>query len=102
GVDRHASDDFPQDDSGYGFDNIGDVLSISPVLMEKYLAAAEKISRTAIFGIEPTKPTLVRLRSGERNQQPQLTPLTEYDVTGLSMPNAFHTTYRFPVDGNYV
>ena len=102
GVDRHASDDFPQDDSGYGFDNIGDVLSISPVLMEKYLAAAEKISRTAIFGIEPMKSTLVRLRSGERNQKPQLTPLTDYDVSGLSLPNAFHTTYRFPVDGNYV
>jgi hypothetical protein len=102
GVDRHASDDFPQDDSGYGFDNIGDVLSISPVLMEKYLAAAEQISRTAIFGVEPMKPTLVRLRSGERNQKPQLTPLTDYDVSGLSLPNAFHTTYRFPVDGNFV
>jgi len=51
GVDLHPADDFPQDDSGYGFDNIGDVLSLSPVLMEKYLAAAEKISRTAIFGV---------------------------------------------------
>jgi len=102
GVDVHASDDFPQDDSGYGFDNIGAVLSLSPVLMEKYLAAAERISRTAIFGIEPMKPTLVRLRSGERNQKPQVTPLTDYDVSGLSMPNSFHTTYRVPVDGDYV
>ncbi len=102
GVDRHSSDDFPQDDSGYGFDNIGDVLSISPVLMEKYLAAAEKISRTAIFGNESIKPTLERLRSGERNQKPQLTPLTDYDVTGVSMPNSFHSTYRFPVDAEYV
>ena len=102
GVDGHASDDFPQDDSGYGFDNIGDVLSLSPVLMEKYLAAAEKISRTAIFGNEPMKPTLVGLRSGQRNQKPQMTPLTDYDLTGLSMPNSFHTTYRFPVDGEYV
>src|SRR5215831_14511523 len=50
GVDLHLSDDFPQDDSGYGFDNIGDVLSLSPVLLEKYMAAAEKISRTAVFG----------------------------------------------------
>ena len=33
--------DFPSDDVGYGFDNIGDVLSLSPVLLEKYLAAAE-------------------------------------------------------------
>jgi hypothetical protein len=102
GVDRHASDDFPQDDSGYGFDNIADVLSISPVLMEKYLTAAEKISRTALFGNETMKPTLVSLRTGQRNQKPQMTPLTDYDLTGLSMPNAFHTTYRFPVAGEYI
>ena len=102
GVDLHSSDDFPQDDSGYGFDNIGDVLSLSPVLMEKYLAAAEKVSRTAIFGVEPLKPTLVRLRSPERGQTEQFTPLTDYDLTGLSLPNAIHTTYRFPVDGEYV
>jgi hypothetical protein len=102
GVDLHLSENFPQDDSGYGFDNIGDVLSLSTVLMEKYLAAAEKISRTAIFGIEPMKPTLIRLRSGERNQVPQLTPLTDYDLGGLSLPNAIHTTYRFPVEAEYV
>jgi mono/diheme cytochrome c family protein len=47
GVDLQPADDFPQDDSGYGFDNIGDVLSLSPVLMEKYLAAAERVARTA-------------------------------------------------------
>lgn len=102
GVDRHSSDDFPQDDSGYGFDNIGDVLSISPVLMEKYFSAAEKISRTAIFGNSTMKPTLISLRSGQRNQRPQMEPLRDYDLTGLSMPNAFHTTHRFPVDGEYV
>ena len=36
------ADDFPSDDVGYGFDNIGDVLSLSPLHLEKYLAAAEK------------------------------------------------------------
>src|SRR5207248_6638824 len=36
------ADDFPSDDVGYGFDNIGDVLTLSPLLLEKYLAAAEK------------------------------------------------------------
>jgi hypothetical protein len=35
----------PGDDSGYGFDNIADVLSVSPVLLEKYMSAARKISR---------------------------------------------------------
>ena len=36
------------DDAGYGFDNIGDVLTMAPVLMEGYLNAARKISRAAI------------------------------------------------------
>jgi len=54
-VDFKPAADFPNDDSGYGFDNIGDVLSISPVLMEKYLAAAEKIAKRAIpTGALPT------------------------------------------------
>jgi mono/diheme cytochrome c family protein len=43
GIDFHAADDFPSDDVGYGFDNIGDVLSMAPILMEKYLDAAERI-----------------------------------------------------------
>jgi hypothetical protein len=34
---------FPSDDVGYGFDNIGDVLSMPPILMEKYLTSADKI-----------------------------------------------------------
>ncbi len=42
GVDFRPADDFPADDVGYGFDNIGDVLSLPPLLMERYLAAAER------------------------------------------------------------
>src|SRR5262245_37547127 len=38
----------PADDSGYGFDNIGDVLTVSPMLLEKYLSAAAGISRLAV------------------------------------------------------
>lgn len=47
GVDIHPADAFPNDDTGYGFDNIGDVLSISPLLMEKYISAAEKVVHAA-------------------------------------------------------
>ncbi|MFO0926196.1 MAG: DUF1592 domain-containing protein [Gemmataceae bacterium] len=43
GVDFQPAKDFPADDVGYGFDNVGDVLSIPPLLMEKYLATAEAI-----------------------------------------------------------
>ncbi len=48
GVALRPADDFPVDDSGYGFDNIGDVLSLSPMLMDKYLSAARKIARAAV------------------------------------------------------
>src|ERR1017187_3245157 len=47
-VEFRAQKDFPTDDSGEGFDNIGDILTISPVLMEKYMAAAERIASRAI------------------------------------------------------
>ena len=52
--------DFPIDDSGYGFDNIADVLSLSPALMEKYLAAAEKIAGAAIIPPTPPPPSVQR------------------------------------------
>ena len=48
GVDFQPADDFPADDSGYGFDNIADVLSLPPLLLEKYLTAADKILDQAI------------------------------------------------------
>jgi hypothetical protein len=48
GVEFNAAADFPSDDVGYGFDNIGDVLTLPPLLMEKYLDAAEQIAAKAI------------------------------------------------------
>src|ERR671933_616796 len=42
GMDFQPAEDFPSDDVGYGFDNIGDVLAVSPLLFEKYLTAAER------------------------------------------------------------
>lgn len=48
GVDFDPTEDFPSDDIGHGFDNIGDVLTMSPVLMERYLAAGERIMQRAM------------------------------------------------------
>src|SRR5258708_4028486 len=56
GVDFHPADDFPADDVGYGFDNIGDVLSLPPILIEKYLGAAERILAPAILTDPRTTP----------------------------------------------
>ena len=49
----------PADDAGFGFDNIADTLSVSPLLLERYLAAATKISRLAVsvpFSKRPQAP----------------------------------------------
>ncbi len=48
GVSIRPADEFPTDDVGYGFDNIGDVLSMSPLLMEKYVRAADKVAKAVI------------------------------------------------------
>jgi hypothetical protein len=47
GLDFQPANEFPSDDVGYGFDNIGEVLSTPPVLLEMYLAAAEKVIEEA-------------------------------------------------------
>jgi hypothetical protein len=48
GYDFNVEEELPPDDSGYGFDSIGDVLTISPMLMEKYMQAAETITAAAV------------------------------------------------------
>ncbi len=64
GVNFEPAADFPPDDTGYGFDNIGDVLSISPLLLEKYVAAAEKVMDQAIRTSKPA-PLTLRIRAPE-------------------------------------
>jgi hypothetical protein len=48
GVDFNADAEFPNDDTGHGFDTIGDVLTISPLLLEKYIAAAKTVVAQAV------------------------------------------------------
>ncbi|RPI76726.1 MAG: DUF1587 domain-containing protein, partial [Planctomycetaceae bacterium] len=47
GIDLRPADAFPSDEVGAGFDNNGDVLSLSPMLVEKYLDAAETVAASA-------------------------------------------------------
>jgi mono/diheme cytochrome c family protein len=101
GLDVRPADEFPQDDSGYGFDNIGDVLSLSPVLMERYVRAAERLARTALYGVASLEPTIVRLSAGPRQITPEKVPTVEYDRTGLALPNALHAMHSLPVDAEY-
>ena len=87
-VDFHPADDFPADDAGYGFDNIGDVLSLSPVLMEKYLAAAERIAKKAVFGDPILKPTQERYKA-------------EILKPGEPRHLSLDARHSFPVDAEY-
>ena len=87
----------PADDSGYGFDNIGDVLTVSPVLLEKYLSAAATISRQAI-GDRSLAPTSTEF------SVPPATVQTERESRELPIGSrggvAVH--HHFPVDAEYV
>jgi hypothetical protein len=60
GIDYAPARDFPADEVGYGFDNIGDVMTVPTILFEKYLAAAEEISAQAI--VTETGPPIVYQR----------------------------------------
>ena len=74
-VNFNPANDFPADDSGFGFDNIGDALSVSPVLMEKYLSAAKKIATDAIpLTLTIPKPTRMRFSPEHliNEQRPEL------------------------------
>ena len=84
GVDVQPAEDFPSDDVGYGFDNIGDVLSMPPILLEKYLGAAEKVLDAAVVlpkiaasSKEVFKPQNVRVTLGNKAKEKNRIALTE-------------------------
>jgi cytochrome c553 len=92
----------PVDDSGYGFDNIGDVLSVSPALLEKYMSAARLISRLAVgnTGIKPSVEEIPARRDtpggGGRERNERVSDDLPFDSRG-----GFSFRYYFPVDAEY-
>ena len=97
GIDFRPADDFPSDDVGYGFDNIGDVLTIPPILMEKYLAAAEAIAEHAIVAGSS--------RDRSRNGRPQRAMTGRRysdDDARFSRPGRDLVTYTAARNGNYI
>jgi hypothetical protein len=98
GVDLRPADEFPNDDVGYGFDNIGDVLSISPLLMEKYLTAAEKVTQAAII----TPETVTRPSRFDAASLPHTAPGNPLGRGYLlSSEGEVYLEYLFPKDGEY-
>ncbi len=101
-LDLDVGNMLPADDSGYGFDNIADVLSLSPALLDRYMFAARRISRLAV-GSAPRKPQkdiFVRnretgfLQAGHGRSSRQDLPIGGRRGAALR--------YYFPFDGEYV
>jgi mono/diheme cytochrome c family protein len=87
----------PVDESGYGFDNIGDVLSISPALLERYMFAAQKISTLAV-GDPAMKPVVTNYRITQATRQDRRMS----DDLPFGSRGGAALTHFFPVDGEYV
>jgi hypothetical protein len=106
GVDIHPADSFPADVAAFGFDNVSDALILSPELLERYMDAAEKSVRTALFGPPLIKPSAVHypapVRINDTRGMSSLPrDLFHYDETGLSTRHSAHFIHRFPVDAEY-
>jgi len=87
----------PPDDAGYGFDNIADVLSVSPMLTERYLAAARKISRLAVGDPSLQATTSVFEVDKHLRQDGRVSDDLPFGSRGgLAVP------YFFPLDGDYI
>lgn len=103
GVDFQPADDFPSDDVGYGFDNIGDVLSLQPILLEKYLAAADRILESAIKSADPVKSAKQLFRTQNIQVRPrdaktrEAKPKIKFTTEG----QAYLEKFNFPADGEY-
>ncbi|HEY7190876.1 MAG TPA: DUF1592 domain-containing protein, partial [Vicinamibacterales bacterium] len=94
-LDVNVSALLPADDASYGFDNIAGVLKVSPTLMERYLVAAQKISRLAV-GVAPPAPTVDYYRvSDDLRQDDHLDGLPLGTRGGLAI------AYTFPMDAEY-
>ena len=87
----------PADESGYGFDNIGDVLSVSPGLLERYLLAAAKISRRAVGDPTLRPATAIYKTSPLLSQDGRVSEDLPFGSRG-----GLAVRHHFPLDAEYV
>jgi len=100
GVDLRPADDFPADDTGYGFDTIGDVLTLSPALLERYFDAAGRVLDTAIVTEAPAPEVQVfeetkfhgRERIGDKTGH-----MSSTATVGIPLKNSEAGEYRIEV-----
>ena len=95
-LDVDSSTLLPADDSSHGFDNIADVLGVSPSLLERYVAAAAKISRLAVGERDAAPAQVTYTVKGDLSQNRTL------EGQPLGTRGGTSITHNFPVDGEYV
>jgi hypothetical protein len=86
----------PPDDSGYGFDNIGDVLTVTPALLDRYLAAADRISSLAVGDVEIGPGAEIYRARHDLSQDQHIAGLPLGTNGGLLV------RHTFPLDGEYL
>jgi len=87
----------PADDSGFGFDNNADVLTMSPALLERYLTASTKITRLAL-GDTDISPSIARYQvSRLLRQEERMSEALPFGTRG-----GIAIRHTFPLDGEYV
>jgi hypothetical protein len=86
----------PSDDASYGFDNIGDILTVSPALLEGYLEAARRISQEAVGDPGIASETYTY------RVAPDLTQDSRLDGLPFGTRGGALIHHTFPVDGEYV
>ena len=96
GLDVDVSSLLPRDDASAGFDNIADVLGVSPVLLERYLSAAGEISALAV-GDRDTQPADATYRVRQDLSQDQHIEGLPFGTTGGMV-----VRHTFSLDGEYV
>jgi mono/diheme cytochrome c family protein len=94
GVNFNTTEEFPPDDTGYGFDNIGDVLTISPLLLEKYFEAAQKIVVDAV-------PTVARTMEVKTVEGRRFKGEGNPDNLDLYKPASLSYSTKLSKDGDY-
>jgi mono/diheme cytochrome c family protein len=99
GFEFKAEEEFPPDDTGYGFDTIGDVLTVSPLLLEKYLQAAETIV-TAAVPVTPKRMPERKYRGTEFRDREREGGGTA-DGIALNMKGTFTRTMHADQPGEY-
>lgn len=102
GMDLNPAEAFPLDDVGHGFDNIGDVLSISPLLMEKYMTAADQILDQVFTREQKIKTTARLFQASEREFHTSGNSKVLPDDQGrLLMSGKMVRSFRFEHPGEY-